>query len=193
MNDKDTKRKTTRGESPGLYGSSYVMQHPTKWAGHLTQSCISPNVNILPQKLKWVIHFKPLLDAKRIALAHISNDTNLKYLQRSITWKRMKNPTRFWYFNPTVTKSTIFWDITPCSPLKVNRRFRETHRFHLQGRISRARYQRESRWQATCSYETLVVFSGLHGAISLKITLFITTGVKTSNPTVVTSFYQCKL
>jgi hypothetical protein len=39
-----------------------------------------------------------------------------------------------------VMKSTIFWDITPCSPLKVNRRFGGTHRLHLQSRrISRAR------------------------------------------------------
>jgi hypothetical protein len=31
-------------------------------------------------------------------------------------------------------KSTIFWDITPCSPLNVNRRFGGTYRLHLQGR-----------------------------------------------------------
>jgi cellulose synthase/poly-beta-1,6-N-acetylglucosamine synthase-like glycosyltransferase len=42
-------------------------------------------------------------------------------------------------------KSTNFWDITPCSPLKVNRRFGGTYRLHLQDQISRARYQRESR------------------------------------------------
>jgi hypothetical protein len=30
-------------------------------------------------------------------------------------------------------KSTIFWDITPCSPFSVNRRFRGTYRLHLQG------------------------------------------------------------
>jgi hypothetical protein len=37
-------------------------------------------------------------------------------------------------------KSTIFWNTTPCSPLKVNRRFEGTYRFHLQARIiSRAR------------------------------------------------------
>jgi hypothetical protein len=33
-------------------------------------------------------------------------------------------------------KSTIFWDIAPCSPLRVNRGFGETYRFHLQGWIS---------------------------------------------------------
>jgi hypothetical protein len=45
-------------------------------------------------------------------------------------------------------KSTIYWDMTPCSPLNVNRRFGATYRLHLQGRrISRARNQRESRSQ----------------------------------------------
>jgi hypothetical protein len=32
-----------------------------------------------------------------------------------------------------VMKSTIFWDIMPCSPLSVNRRFEGTYRLHLQG------------------------------------------------------------
>jgi hypothetical protein len=46
-------------------------------------------------------------------------------------------------------KISIIWDITPCSPLKVNRRFGGTCRLHLQGRrICRARDQREGRWQA---------------------------------------------
>jgi hypothetical protein len=35
---------------------------------------------------------------------------------------------------------TVFWDITPCSPLSVNRRFVGTYRLHLQGRrICRAK------------------------------------------------------
>jgi hypothetical protein len=33
-----------------------------------------------------------------------------------------------------VMKSSIFWDITPCSPLKVNRHFGGTYRLHRQGR-----------------------------------------------------------
>jgi hypothetical protein len=44
-----------------------------------------------------------------------------------------------------VTKSSVFWDITPCSPLKINRRFGRTCHLHLQGRrISQARNQHES-------------------------------------------------
>jgi hypothetical protein len=51
-------------------------------------------------------------------------------------------------------KSAIFWDTTSCSPLKINRHFAETYRLHLQGRrISRARNQSASRWQAgLCSF-----------------------------------------
>jgi hypothetical protein len=49
-------------------------------------------------------------------------------------------------------KSAIFWDITPCSPLEVNRRFGGTYRLHFQVRkISRARNQSESRWKAEAS------------------------------------------
>jgi hypothetical protein len=41
-------------------------------------------------------------------------------------------------------KSSIFWDITPLSPLKVNRRFGGTYLLHLRGRrISEARNRRE--------------------------------------------------
>jgi hypothetical protein len=43
-----------------------------------------------------------------------------------------------------VIKSSSFWDITPCSPLKVNRHFGGTCRLHLQGgRIRQARNQRD--------------------------------------------------
>jgi hypothetical protein len=41
-----------------------------------------------------------------------------------------------------VMKSSIFWDIMPCNPLKANRRFGGTCRLHLQHR--RAINQREA-------------------------------------------------
>jgi hypothetical protein len=45
----------------------------------------------------------------------------------------------FEVLTPVVMKSTIFWDMTPWSPLSVNRCFGLTYRLHLQGwRISRA-------------------------------------------------------
>jgi hypothetical protein len=55
-------------------------------------------------------------------------------------------------------KSTIIWDIMPYSPLKASRLFGGTYRLHFQGRISRASYQRESRWQAEIIVVILVLF-----------------------------------
>jgi hypothetical protein len=40
----------------------------------------------------------------------------------------------FEVFIAVVMKSIIFWDMTPCSPLSVNRRFGGTYRLFLQGR-----------------------------------------------------------
>jgi hypothetical protein len=44
-----------------------------------------------------------------------------------------------------VMNNTTFWDITPCSPLSVNRRFGGTYRLHLHGRKNKLnKIQRES-------------------------------------------------
>jgi hypothetical protein len=37
------------------------------------------------------------------------------------------------YTKTNLLKTAILWDITPCSPLSVNRRFGGTYRLHLQG------------------------------------------------------------
>jgi hypothetical protein len=50
-------------------------------------------------------------------------------------------------------KSSNFWDITLCSPMKVNRRFRGICLFHLPDRsISQSRNWCESRWQVEQCY-----------------------------------------
>jgi hypothetical protein len=53
----------------------------------------------------------------------------------------------------TEMKSTIFWDITPSTPLSVNRRSGGTYRLHLQGR---KKVQQETSVEAICSSETSV-------------------------------------
>jgi hypothetical protein len=45
-------------------------------------------------------------------------------------------------FLSSMVRKRILWDITPCSPLKVNRRFGGTYSLDLQSRISRVRYKR---------------------------------------------------
>jgi hypothetical protein len=97
-------------------------------------------------------------------------------------------------------KSSIFADITPCSPLKVNRRFGGTVRIHLQ-HISGGEH---SKLCLPLAF-TLVSFSanssnsenesdmflrnvgllpnGLQSNISQIIEFLIITAVRTSNPT----------
>jgi hypothetical protein len=42
-------------------------------------------------------------------------------------------------------KSSIFWNITPCNPIKVNRRSRRTYGLHLQGqKVNYARNHHEA-------------------------------------------------
>jgi hypothetical protein len=58
-----------------------------------------------------------------------------------------------------VLKTSMFWDMTPCSPLKVNRRFGEICRLHLQSRsTSQARNQHLSRWLNNCVGSGLLLF-----------------------------------
>jgi hypothetical protein len=99
---------------------------------------------------------------------------------------RYQNKKQECYPHHRDSQSTIIWDITPCSPLNVNRRLVGTYLLHLQGRrISRVRNKPESRWQAEwyVPSKRRLTFNGLHGVISENILLFITNAVRTSNPT----------
>jgi hypothetical protein len=69
-------------------------------------------------------------------------------------------------------KDTIFWDIMPRSPLKVSRRFGGTYRLSIQGRKALL---------ATCfraGFLLGLIFDSEDGG-----DMFITTAVRTSNPT----------
>jgi hypothetical protein len=56
------------------------------------------------------------------------------YKKRKIALPQQRLHIRFEVFTAVVMKSIVFWDMTPCSPLSVNRRFGRTYRSHLQGR-----------------------------------------------------------
>jgi hypothetical protein len=97
----------------------------------------------------------------------------------------------------------IFWDITPCSPMKLNRRFGGTYCLHLQGgRIIQARNGIKQAVRRDLLVSSLVypstlkkrqysppkrrlTFTGLHGGISQKIELLKMTVC------VCTSMYVC--
>jgi hypothetical protein len=61
------------------------------------------------------------------------------------SWKHCRTLCRIEVLTAVVMKSSISWDITPWSPLKVNLRFWGTRSLHLEGlRISQGRNQREA-------------------------------------------------
>jgi hypothetical protein len=68
----------------------------------------------------------------------------------------------------TKLKSSIFWDITPCSPLKINHCSGRTYHRHLQGRrISRAINQHENR--CLCSPPAFMLVSCSAYSLTLKM------------------------
>jgi hypothetical protein len=84
-----------------------------------------------------------------------------------------------------ILKNSIFWDITPCSPLRVNRRFGKTK----QSLPPAFTFFPCLTYSSTLKTETTVLptcqltFNGLHGVISQKIQLFVRTSASTSNHT----------
>jgi hypothetical protein len=60
----------------------------------------------------------------------------------------------FEVFTAVVMKSIIFWDMTPCSLLSVNRRFGGTYRLHLQGRRNKFGKKPASKQVASLSVDT---------------------------------------
>jgi hypothetical protein len=74
---------------------------------------------------------------------------------------------------PCTACAPLFWDMKRCSPSSFNRRFGGTYRLHLKGRRNKFSKKPASKQVASL----------LQGVISQKMILFITTAVKTSNPT----------
>jgi hypothetical protein len=83
-------------------------------------------------------------------------------------------------------KSSIFWDITPCNPLKVSRHFGGTCRLHLQSRrLTQARNQHDAGSEHGISNATLSSCDVLHSRCSVSLVSkcspkhFVTKGHKT--------------
>jgi hypothetical protein len=58
------------------------------------------------------------------------------YIVAGTIWEPQYPQVSLWFevLTAVLMKSSVLWGITPCSPLKVNRRFGGTCRLHLQGR-----------------------------------------------------------
>jgi hypothetical protein len=80
---------------------------------------------------------------------------------------------RFEVLTAVVMKSTIFWDITPCSPLKVNRHFGGTYCHFLSLWFLAWLIFRPWRWRRHIPRKRRLTFNGQNGVISLNLVLFI--------------------
>jgi hypothetical protein len=88
---------------------------------------------------------------------------------------RNKQTVGFEVLTAVVMKSSVFWDKTPCSLVKVNWCFGETYRLHLQGRrVKQARNQHEAGWRGRLYVppKHQLTLTRLHGIISQKTELF---------------------
>jgi hypothetical protein len=86
-------------------------------------------------------------------------------------------------------KSSVFWTVTTRSVQNVNWRLGQMCRLHFQGwRVSQARHQHKAdskeKWRQYVPPKCQMTFNRLHGIIYQKTELFITTAVRTSNPTI---------
>jgi hypothetical protein len=85
---------------------------------------------------------------------------------------------RWFHVKPSgLLKSTVVWDIVPCSPLKFNR-----SRWYL------ALLVLPWRWRRYVPPKGRLASSGLHDGISQDIVIIITISVRTWNPTVLLKF-----
>jgi hypothetical protein len=96
---------------------------------------------------------------------------------------------QFGILTAVTMKSSVFWDITSCSPLKVHRRFGGICRLPLHSsRVSKERNQHVA-GSKHVAWQRRLTFNVLYGVISQKIELFIVTAVRTYNPTYSTVFF----
>jgi hypothetical protein len=91
-------------------------------------------------------------------------------IAKVLTWYQYERITGFWTFTLSehILKNSVSWNTTPCDRVEVNRRFWRTYYLHLQSwRASPARSKKA---------ELCLISTRLHGVISQKTELFITTG-----------------
>jgi hypothetical protein len=85
------------------------------------------------------------------------------------------------------SKNPASKQVARCNPLSFNRRFGGTYRLHLQGRRNKFSKKPASKQVASTlpcvPPKRRLKLNGLQGITSQKMILFITTTVKTSNPT----------
>jgi hypothetical protein len=127
--------------------------------------------------------FRVILNIYRLCFSNKKQHRKLSQWQRTRAYRAEKATTRKNVYQQSHIRRVIFWDITPCSSLKVNRRF--------GGSRSKNKPSKKPAWScllpASCSFLAWLTANGLHGVISQKIE-FLTVAVRISRSTITHSF-----
>jgi hypothetical protein len=107
--------------------SSYMLYFSINFSIYIMKHCIWPPIG------PWVLaagHFLHCFTATLVA----QQDRPVNWLALEFLYgKQMVHFVGFVLLTAVVIKRSVFWDITPCSPLKANGRFEGTCRLRLQG------------------------------------------------------------
>jgi hypothetical protein len=82
---------------------------------------LTAHIDPVPRSIWWSYTSTPPLRIQGVEFNYI-----IKYKYNFVAFEEV--------LTAVVMKSNIFWNITPCSPLKINRSFGGTYHLHLQGR-----------------------------------------------------------
>jgi hypothetical protein len=113
------------------------------------------NFNILAPKNEAMtndFHWIPIIQRH-----HLPKQSCIRGTFWKITVRPLVAQTRIWESMCNL-KSSVFWAITPCSPVKVNQTFGATYRIHFQGWTEVRRQYEADNKQSSSSSETSVDF-----------------------------------
>jgi hypothetical protein len=119
---------------------------------------------LLKKALKYTLKFgQKILLSSAVVTGYLSHISHRREMRNHFIWLLVKHTTpnpshkhrpvmiitelNLFVHTTQCETTTIFWDITPCSTMKVNQHLGGTYLPHLQGWICRVKYGHESRCQ----------------------------------------------
>jgi hypothetical protein len=100
----------------------------------------------------------------------------VRTVDAAICFPSTYNCVGFEFPTAVVMQSSVFWNITTCSPLKVNRRLRETYLLCMPSvftLVTCSAYSSPWKWRRCVPSKRQLIFNGLHGVVTQKIVLYL--------------------
>jgi hypothetical protein len=146
-----------RGSSHSTAGRIRLIEKSNNLIGNRTRNLPAystvPKLTTLPRARPYLVRAvqSPLI----VTLGPKSSRLGPSWYLSGLSMLKMSTPSESEALTKmeVVGSEVLFWDLTPCGPFKVNRRFRGTFCIHFHGRrMSQTGTQRESKKQAVCRF-----------------------------------------